>query len=85
MCYPGLAGGTFRAGQRLDSEHCTNFCDYNGLGCLPVANGTTGAQRFLAAQSNQVRARFFLPPTPHERAFVSSWGAGLFTSHAHGD
>jgi hypothetical protein len=53
MCYPGLAGGTFRAGQRLDSEHCTNFCDYNGLGCLPVANGATGAQRFLAALSNR--------------------------------
>jgi hypothetical protein len=38
-------------------RNCTNFCDYNGLGCLPVANGTTGAQRFLAALSNRPQLR----------------------------
>jgi hypothetical protein len=32
------------------------LCDFNGLVCLPVANCTTGAQRFLAALSNRYRS-----------------------------
>jgi hypothetical protein len=27
MCYPGLAGGTWRAGQHLDSERIEPFVD----------------------------------------------------------
>ena len=38
---------------------CRYFCRCNGLDCLPVANGTTGAQRFFPALSHQVRARAF--------------------------
>jgi hypothetical protein len=53
-----LAALEFR--YRLDSEQLHNFCDYNGLDCLTVANGTTGAQRFFAALSH--RASAMLPP-----------------------
>ncbi len=38
-----------QAGLALIQNNCTNFCDYNGLGCLPVANGTTGAREVDAA------------------------------------
>jgi hypothetical protein len=31
----------------------SHLCGCNELGCLPVANCTTGAQRFLAALSNR--------------------------------
>jgi hypothetical protein len=33
-------------------NNCTNFCGYNSLACLPVANGTTGAQGFFPALSH---------------------------------
>jgi hypothetical protein len=33
---------------------CTLLFVCNGLACLPVANCTTGAQRFLAALSNRL-------------------------------
>ena len=36
----------------LPSEQLSHF-DFKGLDCLPVANCTTGAQRFLAALSNR--------------------------------
>ena len=34
----------------------SNLCDYNGLDCLTGTNGTTGAQRFLAALSHRASA-----------------------------
>jgi hypothetical protein len=34
-------------------NNCTNSCCCNGLDCLPVANGTTGAQGFFPALSHQ--------------------------------
>ena len=38
------------------------LCDFNGLHCLPDANGTTGAQRFLAALSNREQStRMWMP------------------------
>jgi hypothetical protein len=50
-----VAFGPFmtHTGPSPDSEHCTILCDYNGLDCLTVANGTTGAQRFLTTLSNR--------------------------------
>jgi hypothetical protein len=33
-------------------NNCANFCGCNELGCLPVANGTTGTQRFFGALSH---------------------------------
>ena len=46
--------------QRADCRSSQNMgdgavcCSDNGLRCLPGANGTTGAQRFLAALSNRL-------------------------------
>jgi hypothetical protein len=48
MCYPGLAGGTLkRPGNSPIQNNCPNFCCCNGLGCLPVVNGTTAHKGFF--------------------------------------
>ena len=39
------------------------LCDYNGLDCLTVTNGTTGAQRFFPALSHRASSKLALPTT----------------------
>jgi hypothetical protein len=47
------------------------LCDFNGLDCLLGTNGTTGAQRFLAALSNRASSMLALPETPRLPALPS--------------
>ena len=64
------AGLALQGGQGLAApiqNDCRYFCRCNGLDCLPVANGTTGAQRFFPALSHQVRARAFFSPLTANR------------------
>jgi hypothetical protein len=38
LSWSGLEAHRGAGRPHLDSEHCTNLCGYNGLGCLPAAN-----------------------------------------------
>jgi hypothetical protein len=57
-------------------NNCTNFCDYNGLGCLTVAKCTTGAQRLFPALSNRCHLK--------SNDVCRRWGGPLLASSAGG-
>jgi len=43
-------------GVDLNRSGRANLCDYSGLDCLTVTNGTTDTQRFFAALSHRASA-----------------------------
>jgi hypothetical protein len=72
-------------GLRLIQNDVANFCDYNGLDCLTVANCTTGAQRFFPVLSHR-RHELILgrPEKMGERsARIEDSANGLFAAADH--
>jgi len=76
MCYPGLAGGTLRAGKRLDSEHFKPFVD--------IAKLFAGKCHHWAFPRHIAKQKLFRSKCHHRtRARSSSEGRAMSITRLH--
>src|SRR6516165_151250 len=60
-CRERFRWGRLRSPTASIQNDAAILCDYNGLDCLTVTNGTTGAQRFFPALSHRASSKLALP------------------------